>query len=87
MIEEFNIPLDEYPRRCINQIEGWEKEREDILKDGKITHEELKRLCQMSGIDFNSPRSNQEERDSALLAITCSGLPIKYKVVESEINK
>lgn len=39
MIEKFNIPLDEYPRRCINQIEGWEKEREDILKDGKITHE------------------------------------------------
>lgn len=56
-------------------------------KDGKITHEELKRLCQMSGIEFNRPRSNQEERDSALLAITCSGLPIKYKVVESEINK
>lgn len=39
MIEKFNIPLNEYPRRCINQIEGWEKEREDILKDGKITHE------------------------------------------------
>ncbi|OKZ38633.1 MAG: hypothetical protein BHV68_10415 [Bacteroidales bacterium 43_8] len=56
-------------------------------KDGKITHEELKRLCQMSGIAFNASRSNQEERDSALLAITCSGLPIKYKVVESEINK
>ena len=39
MIEEFHIPLDEYPRRCVEQIEGWEKEREDILKDGKITHE------------------------------------------------
>lgn len=39
MIEEFNIPLDEYPRRCIKQIEGWNQEREDILKDGKITHE------------------------------------------------
>lgn len=39
MIETFNIPLDEYPRRCIEQIKGWEKEREDILKDGKITHE------------------------------------------------
>lgn len=39
MIEEFNIPLDEYPRRCVNQIEGWEKEREGILKDGKIEHE------------------------------------------------
>lgn len=56
-------------------------------KDGKITHEELKRLCQMSGIEFNSPRSNQEERDAALLVITCSGLPIKYKVVESNFNK
>lgn len=56
-------------------------------KDGKITHEELKRLCQMSGIEFNSSRSNQEERDAALLAITCSGLPIKYKVIESSFNK
>lgn len=39
MIEKYNIPLDEYPRRCINQIAGWEKEREDIMNDGKITHE------------------------------------------------
>lgn len=39
MIDAFNIPLDEYPRRCISQIEGWEKERADILKDGKVTHE------------------------------------------------
>lgn len=38
MIEEFNIPLDEYPRRCVSQIEGWEKERDSILADGKITH-------------------------------------------------
>ncbi len=38
-IEKFNIPLDEYPRRCISQIEGWEKEKNSILKDGKITHE------------------------------------------------
>jgi len=42
MIDEFNIPLDEYPRRCIEQIEGWNKEKEDILKDGKITHERSK---------------------------------------------
>jgi len=39
MIEQFNIPLDEYPRRCIKQIEGWEKEKNSILQDGKITHE------------------------------------------------
>ena len=38
LVEKFNIPLDEYPRRCISQIEGWEKERDDILADGKVTH-------------------------------------------------
>lgn len=30
-IEKFNIPLDEYPRRCINQIAQWKKEKEEIL--------------------------------------------------------
>lgn len=39
MIEKYNIPLDEYPRRCVNQIAGWEKERDNILADGKITHD------------------------------------------------
>jgi Alpha-galactosidases/6-phospho-beta-glucosidases, family 4 of glycosyl hydrolases len=39
MIDAFNIPLDEYPRRCIRQIEGWENEKNSILQDGKITHE------------------------------------------------
>lgn len=39
LIEKYNIPLDEYPRRCVNQIAGWEKERDSILQDGKITHE------------------------------------------------
>ncbi|HKM00146.1 MAG TPA: alpha-glucosidase/alpha-galactosidase [Mobilitalea sp.] len=39
LIEKFNIPLDEYPRRCISQIEGWENEKNNILQDGKITHD------------------------------------------------
>lgn len=38
MIDEFQIPLDEYPRRCVEQIEGWQKEKADTLKDGKIDH-------------------------------------------------
>lgn len=42
LIENFNIPLDEYPRRCVKQIAGWEEEKENILKDGKITHERSK---------------------------------------------
>jgi alpha-galactosidase len=39
LIDKFNIPLDEYPRRCIHQIEGWENEKNSILQNGKITHE------------------------------------------------
>ena len=32
LIERFNIPLDEYPRRCIEQMANWEKLRLEILK-------------------------------------------------------
>lgn len=38
LIEKFNIPLDEYPRRCINQIAGWEKQYEELMSGGKIEH-------------------------------------------------
>ena len=38
LIEKYNIPLDEYPRRCINQIEGWKNEYERILKEGDKDH-------------------------------------------------
>lgn len=38
LIEKYNIPLDEYPRRCINQIKGWEEEKNNILNNGEITH-------------------------------------------------
>lgn len=37
LIERYNIPLDEYPRRCINQIENWKKDREKYMHDG-VTH-------------------------------------------------
>ncbi len=30
LIDRFNIPLDEYPRRCVNQIANWAKERENL---------------------------------------------------------
>ncbi len=42
LIDRFNIPLDEYPRRCVNQIKDWEEEKNNILDDGKITHERSK---------------------------------------------
>lgn len=42
LIEKFNIPIDEYIRRCINQIKGWHKLREQILKEENIKHERSK---------------------------------------------
>ena len=38
LIEKFNIPLDEYPRRCVNQIAGWQKQYEELMSGGKIEH-------------------------------------------------
>ncbi len=41
LIKRYNIPLDEYPRRCIRQIERWNSEKEDYLND-KVSHERTK---------------------------------------------
>ena len=38
LIERYNIPLDEYPRRCVEQIKRWNSEKEEYL-NGEVTHE------------------------------------------------
>jgi alpha-galactosidase len=38
LIEQFNIPLDEYPRRCVNQIAGWKKMRSETVGNRNLTH-------------------------------------------------
>ena len=38
LIERFNIPLDEYPRRCVEQIKGWKEMSEKLLTDPDLTH-------------------------------------------------
>jgi len=38
LIGDFNIPLDEYPRRCIEQIEGWKSEYENLAKSDTLAH-------------------------------------------------
>lgn len=38
LIEKFNIPLDEYPRRCVNQIARWNKQKEELMAGGNVTH-------------------------------------------------
>ncbi len=39
LIEKFNIPLDEYPRRCVDQIEKWKTEYAEMKEKGIKTHE------------------------------------------------
>ena len=50
LIQRYNIPIDEYPRRCINQIEGWRKEYQEILEKGvkehSRTHEYASRIME-----------------------------------------
>lgn len=38
LIDRFNIPLDEYPRRCVRQIEQWKEMREELVNDVHLTH-------------------------------------------------
>lgn len=57
LIERFNIPLDEYPRRCVNQIAGWKKQKEEIMAGGNVehtrSHEYASRI--MEAITTNTP--------------------------------
>ncbi|GHV03723.1 alpha-galactosidase [Clostridia bacterium] len=39
LIERFNIPLDEYPRRCIKQIADWANMRKDLVGASELKHE------------------------------------------------
>ncbi len=38
LIEKFNIPLDEYPRRCVAQIAGWKKQSKEMVGNKSLTH-------------------------------------------------
>ncbi len=59
LIEKFNIPLDEYPRRCVSQIENWAKQKEEILKDGDIEHTRSREYASriMEAVVTNTPCS------------------------------
>ena len=45
LIERFQIPLDEYPRRCINQINGWNEMRDSLLHESHIEHKKTEEFA------------------------------------------
>lgn len=57
LIERYNIPLDEYPRRCVEQIEGWQKEYKEILETGVKEHKRSNEYAShiMESIVINNP--------------------------------
>ncbi len=46
LIERFNIPLDEYPNRCLLQIRAWELIKDSLEKDVTPSEEDLRRVLE-----------------------------------------
>ena len=57
LIDKFNIPLDEYPRRCIHQIEDWKKRRDELINNPTLTHERTHEYASyiMEAMETNKP--------------------------------
>ncbi|WP_036580760.1 alpha-glucosidase/alpha-galactosidase [Paenibacillus darwinianus] len=57
LIERFNIPLDEYPRRCIEQIDRWQKMRGELVDNRNLSHERTHEYASyiMEAIETNVP--------------------------------
>ncbi len=57
LIDRYNIPLDEYPRRCINQIADWNKQKEELWNGGSIEHTRSKEYAShiMEAMVTNKP--------------------------------
>src|SRR5690606_30364548 len=57
LIEQLNIPLDEYPRRCVAQIEGWKKMRNELVNNQDLSHKRSNEYASyiMEAIETNVP--------------------------------
>lgn len=57
LIDRFNIPLDEYPRRCVNQIEKWKTLRMELTEKDTLAHERSREYaCRiMEAMETNEP--------------------------------
>lgn len=57
LIERFNIPLDEYPRRCVEQIKKWGAQRDALLNNQELKHERSHEYASyiMEAMETNMP--------------------------------
>ena len=57
LIDRFNIPLDEYPRRCIKQINDWKDLSAKLLNDSELSHTRSREYAShiMNAVYTNTP--------------------------------
>ncbi|MCL6442506.1 MAG: alpha-glucosidase/alpha-galactosidase [Alicyclobacillus sp.] len=57
LIEQLQIPLDEYPRRCVRQIARWEELREQLVNNPELHHERTHEYASyiMNAMELNEP--------------------------------
>lgn len=57
LVERYNIPLDEYPRRCINQIKDWKERKDHLIGNPDLTHTRSHEYASyiMDAISSNTP--------------------------------
>ncbi len=57
LIERFNVPLDEYPRRCIRQIKDWKERGHELTQNPNLTHERSREYASyiMEAMETNVP--------------------------------
>ncbi|MBQ9543831.1 MAG: alpha-glucosidase/alpha-galactosidase [Clostridia bacterium] len=57
LIEKYNIPLDEYPRRCVNQIEDWKKKQKNLTDPEMTDHKRTREYASyiMEAVVTNKP--------------------------------
>ena len=56
LIDRYNIPLDEYPRRCVSQIAGWENMRDNYINEN-LKHDKTSEYASyiMDAMTTNKP--------------------------------
>ena len=57
LIKRYNIPLDEYPRRYVSQIEAWKEEYKELLAGGVKEHQRSEEYASyiMEAVVTNNP--------------------------------
>jgi alpha-galactosidase len=57
LIDRYNIPVDEYLRRCVRNIERWETAKKELINNDNIVHEKSKEYAAdiIRGIVTNTP--------------------------------